>query len=269
MNKRIEMIYNRENDIWGLPQVYKNIQLYPIKIKDSKYKKLFYEIFSYPKDSLSYANIEMTKKILKMSYLKFIVSSRNNEDSFNDFINLLKYITKENVVLETNILDQRIGLEVENIIYRLKVGNVYISEMAFNDIREIVLEQNGLSIEYVNQYNEELEKKLKYINDKNPINFEDQIFTLVVQLKTSLREIGELTLYQINNIIERLIVAKDYDIYKPPLVTGEIKLKHGDIKPWFYHREKQGGRYDSILIDVDKFVSEYKDILPGLERNKI
>ena len=61
MNENVRAIYNPSSDIWGLPQTYKTIKFYPIKVHDQDKQDLFYRIFAQPK---SYIN---KKEIVKLS----------------------------------------------------------------------------------------------------------------------------------------------------------------------------------------------------------
>ena len=51
MNDEVKKIYNPANDIFGYPQNYKNVEFYPLLVKDLEYIGLFNIIFTYPKQS--------------------------------------------------------------------------------------------------------------------------------------------------------------------------------------------------------------------------
>ena len=53
MNENVRAIYNPSSDIWGLPQVYKTISFYPIKVKDQIEQNLLYKIFAQPKQYIN------------------------------------------------------------------------------------------------------------------------------------------------------------------------------------------------------------------------
>lgn len=266
MNENLEKIYNHDYDIWGYPQIYKGIKIYPIKIKDSIYRNLFYRLLTYPKNSLINLPVKELKRIIKMSYLKFILYSDfypTIEENIEKICSFISYVTKEeNVGMKFNG-DIR---DVDQVKLKIAIGKIDIDEYEFDDIREIILEQNGLSIEYVNEYQSDLEKLLAFSRvETKDIDFEDEIFTFAVHMRKNPEEIGEYTIYQLQNMIERLFTWNTYDLYKPLEVSGQIKLKHGEIKPYLYHRAKTG-RYDSILIRQEKFADEHKDIFPGIEK---
>jgi hypothetical protein len=118
-------------------------------------------------------------------------------------------------------------------------------------MREMILEQNGLSIEFIEEYNPDLEESLRFNNRLSEgITLQDEIFTLCTVKNISLKEVEDMTVYQFKQLLERMMVLEEYRLYKPLLATGEIKLKGGELKNYFYHSEKKG-RYSSILLSRD------------------
>lgn len=257
MNETVSKIYRSENDIFGIPQTYKGVDFYPILIKDLKYQDLFYKIFAHPKSYI--ANVD----VLKASYLKFLVYvlyqqfGPTGQEVVVQLEDILRYITKQEkveVLFKQN--DGRSGLESVDLMVR--INEVGFSELEFDDIREIVLEQNNLSIEYVESYNPELEAHLEFINrNMGELSFQDQVFTFCVIMKIGLDEVRKYSLFQFSNLMEKLLTLKEYDLYKPLLVSGQITLKSGDIKHYLYHSTKSG-RYDAIFINKDAFMETNK-----------
>jgi hypothetical protein len=258
MNEFLAKNYVASNDIFGYPQSYKELELYPIKVKDKKIADLFYHLMTYPKNYIA------DKRVIHMSYLKFaIVFSEDQRKASADIETLMKHITrKDSVIVQVMELDADKPNEPENIRFRIMIDeNIEISEEYFEDIREIILEQNGSSIEYVNQYHPEMEAKLMDLYKSNNITFEDQIFTLSTFMKKNVEEIGEYTLYQLQDIFDRMIVLKQFDLYQPLIVSGQITMKGSNtIQSYLYHRERKD-RYASILTSSDSFREKIKDIM--------
>ena len=276
MNNSIEKIYDKTKDIWGDPQTYRGINFHPLKIRESEYQKNFNFLFTYPKNSIP------DRDILRMSYLKFVVFVMQgliNSSGFevsNMLLDFLKHITKEkNVSISGMIMPlQKLGylplekivrvtngIELKDISLKLIIGNVEFNETGFDEIREIILEQNGLSIEYVNEYNPELEKILvTYSKMNGEITFEDEAYTFASLLGKSMKEIGNYTIVQYKNHMKRMVMLKDYDLYKPLEAVGQIKVKSGEIKHYLSHFGKEG-RYSSILVNTKEF--EKNDLMQG------
>ncbi len=255
MREEVRNFYNPLKDVFGLPQVYRGIDFYPIHVGDSDATDAFYKIMTYPKNSIS------DREVIRMSYFKFIiVSAKDRLKTTNSIIDLFKHITRSDKVdVYAESIDTTKPPSMVNSTYYIRINNVSISEWEFEDLREIILEQNGLSIEFVNDYNPELERKLNQIHLKSDMDVEDEIFTLSVLMGKLPSELRDLTLYQLQNIFERSITLKQFDIYEPLLKSGNIKMLGGDLRHYLYHRHKKG-RYDDILIQTDRFLEKNKDV---------
>ncbi len=246
MNEIVKKIYISENDIWGEPQIYKNIKLYPIKISEIKYKNLFYELFCYPK------NFIPDKTIFKMSYLKYllyVVSNWYGKKSIEMVENLelfLKHVTKIDNIKMLIDKDERIIINIDDI---------ELNEFDFDNLREIILEQNGLSIDYVEQYNPELEDKLKFFQNDDDPDFDDEIFLFCSILNRTLFEIKDYTLYQFKYQFRKMVSLIEYKSFKPLEISGQIysKNKGEEIIKHYFRHDKKSGRYESILIDKQKY----------------
>lgn len=248
MNTEAIQNYDEINDAFGYPQKYKEIEFHPLLVKDLEYIKLFNGIFTYPKLAAS-----STKRLYKMSYLKFVlIELQIPQHMIEDFF---KYITKnEDVeIIALNAKGKVETLEdLDNSIFQLQIGKTIFSEEEFENLREIILEQNGSDIDYINQYNPDLEENLKWVQREYPLTFNDQIFTLSVLFKYIPKEIGEWTLYQLSELFDRIIVLKQYELYEPLIASGQVKMKSGKLQSYLYHRKKKD-RYDSILMSQEEF----------------
>jgi len=257
MKDKLRKNYKPQNDICGYPQKYKTLDLHPLMLRDFDMQDIFYKVFAYPKNYVP--NIE----VIKMSYMKyifFIVQSNVNKDGHEMMdwtIEILKYITKKDVGLEVQTSDDIKTFDDLNI--RIKIGEEYFTENDFENIREVVLEQNGLSIEYVEAYNVELEQKLAFVN-RSELDLSDEVSIFCSMSNFSMVEImDKYTLYQFKEHFERKCILENFNMYKPLEVSGQIKLKNGEIDHYFYH-SKRKGRYDSILISKDEFVSKNDEL---------
>ncbi|GIU69814.1 MAG: hypothetical protein KatS3mg002_1050 [Candidatus Woesearchaeota archaeon] len=250
----LDKIYKKENDIFGYPQIYKEIKFYPLKISDIEMIDVFYGVFQYPK------NIISDKEVLKMSYLKYLllVIRYGIRDSIeSDLKKLLCHILKTKKVSFDYIQDEN-----KNLSINIKINDIELSEYDFDIMREIILLQNGLSVEYIESFNPELEKILVEANKKyEDITLEDEIFTLVCLTKLSIEEISKLTLYQFKKLLQRAMLVFEYNQIKPLEISGQIKSESGkEIIKHYLSNIKLSGRYENILIPKDSFVSEQKDL---------
>lgn len=257
MNDIVKQYYNESNDIWGYPQKYKNVDIYPLKLKDLQYINTFYQLFLYPKNYIP------DKQIIKMSYLKFLLSviqsnidpEKNNIDLSKNLIDFLKFITKkENIKYAYNITE---GIEDPLTAINIKViiDDIEFTEMDIDNLREMILEQNGMWIEYIEDYNPGLEEKLKFMNrSSNGIDFKDELFVYSSLMNVPIQQLEDITLYQFKNQLERLVMIMDYELIKPLEISGQIKSKDGSeiVKHYFTHSIRNG-RYSSIMMSENAF----------------
>ena len=263
MKEELKKTYDEGNDIFGYPQVYKGIELYPIKIRDVKYQHTFYQMFTHPKNYIS------NRDILRSSYLKFFIYAVipnleiDDATALSEFLDFISYITR---VDDISIIYKQVpGEGLESILLKLKVGEKEFREDEFDDIREIILEQNGLSIEYVESYDPGLEESLRFANKNTDMSFQDEIFTFCSLMRIAIKDIEDYTILQFKNHFEKLLTLKEFDLYKPLLVSGQITLKSGDVRHYLY-KSKKSGRYDSILVDVEEF--KQSDLMKAID-NKL
>jgi len=243
--------YNTGNDLFGYPQVYKDVKFYPLKIMDTEGKHLYYRIFQYPKEYIP------DKAIIKSSYLKYLLVYINSQlskglgESLEKLlIKFLKIVTK---VDDIQLLYPEKVSTLEELIITVKIGNVKFNEGDFEIIREIILNQNGLSVEYVEEFNPELEELLSFMNRKfDNLSFEDEVITFCSMLGKTIQEIEDYTLYQFSKHFERLILLHTHTIYSPLEISGQIKSKDGsEIIKHYLSPVLKNGRYSSIMSSMD------------------
>jgi hypothetical protein len=260
MNPVAMRYYKPENNIWGYDQEYKGIKLKPIRIKDVYHREMFYKLFAVPQKYIP------DYQVLKMSYLKFLlyvvqgsISNGNNKEELSEkLIELLSHITGIDNISYSYTVDENAKdiLEVSKIY--INIGDIQINEGDFDNIREIVLAQNGLTIEYVESYNPSLEKNLEFLNRNTAnITFEDQIFVMASLLSVPVTSLENYTLYQFNSHLERMTSLEKYRIINPLEISGQIKSKTGEelARHYFYHSENTN-RYDRLLLDKDTFIKQ-------------
>jgi len=262
MNSIVQQTYNPDNDIWGLPQEYKGVKFYPIKIKETKYKKLFYKLFCQPKSYIA------DRDILRMSYLKFLLYAVHIEP--NELLDFLYHVTQigkpdskdygDNDPIHYKHEETPEGRDLfEKFALFIFINDIIFTEQDFDNLREIILEQNGTSIEYIESYNPELEDKLAFMQkDMLDMDLKDEIFSFCALTGLSEIETGEKTLFQFQARFEREAMLKEYSLFKPLEVSQQITAKNKKdelFKHYLRHVEKSG-RYDSIFVGKDKFLAD-------------
>lgn len=245
-------MYNPRLNKSGKPQEYKSILFHPLKIKDEEYYDWLISFLSYNKNSIP------DVKILKMSYLKFFVlylSDGYSENATTKFQDILSYITGCNVVL---MYKQTQSSETDeyksNVEFYITFDEIEVSEWEFDSIREILLEQNGVTLNFVNSYDASLEEHLKFVHRNNKSGtFEEQIFSYCAYMRIPINIVEEThTFYQFNKMMSRIRMLLTFELYKPLEASGQISIKDGEIEDWLSHLPERG-RYDDILVKRETF----------------
>jgi len=250
-------LYDKSLNKWAHPQTYKLINLYPISLQHEKHYEKMIEFLAYPKNSI------LDKDVTKASYLGFIINilhrfeldKNGKSDVHENFIALMEYITKSTCEIEYKYRIPK-PKKITDIQYTLIFdGSNKVSENDFEEIREIILEQNGIPLSYINEYHPELEEKMNKLNNNATLTFEEQLFAFCDVAGLSMAQLKEYSYYQFKKHFERTSIRFEYEIFKPLESSGQIKLKDGEIKHWLSHISKKG-RYDSILIKKEEYVKK-------------
>ena len=258
-------MYNEKLNKWGLPQEFKGLFIKPLRLLDEKKYETMQKILCYPK------HIVQDRIVSKASYLNFIINVlyafdlQENEKStmISDLTDFLGFVTdmKCDILFEyrkqsvETMLDMKYTLLFYEIEGGEHVNEIKITENDFENIRKIVLEQNGITVKSVEEYIPALEEKLQIANKKDNMTFEEELFSLCDACGLTINEISNYTIYQFKKHFQRTQLRVEFLAFKPLEVSGQIKLKNGEIKHWLSHISDKG-RYDSILISKETYQKE-------------
>jgi len=250
MNPELSKNYSTERDGLGYHQNYKNLKIYPIRICDIDYLPLFYKLFAYPKKSMDIQN----REIFRMTYFKFILNMEALYNRNNDMKVITKYLIFFISFITKTDMDKvkiiKIDVDEKNYSLQLHIEEKVFDETDFDNIREIILQQNGLSIESVEDYSEDLERYLKHHNRfSENYDLNDQILFFASRLQKTVKEIENCTIYQMKNQIK---ILQDIQHYEMNVIDLAMAGKEYKVPKVFEHLIVPG-RYDSILQDVDDF----------------
>lgn len=240
------LFYDDMKDVFKEPQEYKGISFYPLKIKDYSYINKMYMLFAFPKRAHSIKD----PVLYKMSYLKFLllIIGRSFDDGEieKDLVDCLKYITHADVEIDT-YGDTK---HLDTFDFKVIIDGVSFPANEFDNIRSIILKQNGTSVEYVEDYNENLEKSLRDYRKHTPsYNFKDRVLSFAVLMGKTIDEIKDCTLYEMEKLLEALGNTLEYKMQVVPLTHVSEKYK---FIPYMTHFEEED-RYSGIKVDIDKF----------------
>ena len=264
--------YIEENDALGLPQEYKGIKFYPLKLITDRdvYNKL---------DILYHNNLlEQETFLKKMSLLKyFLFINQVYSDDVSEILkDILESTCKCNIsfYFSNDYNEEKYPYEVftygilknEEHIRRLRFyirfdykgkDPIYIADFSFNVIKKILLFQNGLPSDNFRVSSKTLDEKLKKdrqkkLKSQNGATFAEQIIILHLMSHTPMDMIKNYTYKQFRMCIDRIQKIKEYDTFKALESAGFISFKNKkhSIDDWFVSI-KHKGLLDDLLLDAD------------------
>ena len=213
------------------------------KLKD------FQESIKLPVKGNEYPN-EVYMKWVREVFLRTLLHIVNASD---EGCIKLDYDSPENIK-RIDLLELK---DIQNIKITIEDGDFIftINENEFEGLKSRILEQNGIDIDYIMQYDKDLElyKQIKYQN-QDTATFDEQVDAFCVYMHKLPREIGQsVTFYNFNKLFSRQDVKLTYEILQPLLSSGQISMKDGHkIKHWAEHIPKSG-RYDDVLMSKEEF----------------
>ena len=250
------------------PVPYKNIKLYPVKVKD-------YDTFYRCIQSLTLEkNSIPDKKILKMSYLEYLYHL-HIENKEIDYLLLLDYllklcikddevrinyyfdrITKKPVLkIGHRILDAN-GKEIPNE-YGIEIDGEEFNATDFDEIRIIICNQNLVELvdetiqKEVRDKMEEARRIKAGLNGNKPASFEDTILCLVASTNMSLDQVYELSLRKFIKLLQRVDAKLHYQIYMTAAMSGFVEFKDKSVlRHWMSDFEKENKNSD-VLLNFD------------------
>lgn len=232
--------------IYNKPFKYNDdITLYPVTMNDVMLFQSISKSITVRKDS-----IFRSKKIIKMNYIDFLFYSFRNVELEMEyeisglshylfyFIELIKLCCKNPEV--------RLG-EGFNQLY---INNTLLTPEIFNDLRRIIIIQNGIDFDIDEFLNADTEQRLlKAQKDQNKnadkADIEDYIDSLVIAMSTTEDRIMNMTIRKFWRYVKRYQLYEGYTIAKTGECSGMVSFKE-PIKYWM------------VSLDEDDKYKDYK-----------
>ena len=250
------------------PVPYKNIKLYPVKVRD--YDTSYRSISCLTLEKKSIPDI----KIIKMSYLEYIYHLHIQNKEI-DYLLLLDYLLKLCVKDEEvrinyyfdkvtqkpvfkighRVLDKE-GNEIPDE-YGVKIDGEVFDATDFDEMREIICNQN-----LVERPDETIQKEIRDKMEEarrikaresgnKPAPFEDTILCLVASTSISLEQTYDLSLRKFIKLLERVDAKMHYQIYMTAAMSGFAEFKDKSVfRHWMSDLEKENKNSD-VMLDFD------------------
>lgn len=232
---------------FGLPYKYKEIDIYPILMKDYPTWEKNMGILSIEKNYIG--SIE----IIQMSYLKFLIGlgleDENILDQLIDIIHIVLRLSKKDYKVEFILGDKTEIL----IKHNDDSESIIISEQDFEDIKTIILYQNihGYSDKYINPDIKKAAEEYNKLKSKNmpAISLEKKVIAVCSNTNYQLQEIAEIPIRTFTQLFDMIVEKIDYSILKGAELSGNVTFKQ-PIEHWIYREEKDP--YTAGFVDYEE-----------------
>lgn len=238
---------------FGFPYKYKELNVYPIQVKDYYYWEKNLDILLIEKNYIGDLDI------IQMSYLKFLIGlGLSDESVIKKLIKILRLVLrlKDDEYTIELILEGNLQIVLQPKKSELPIYT--ISEEEFEDIKTIICYQN--IYKYDDKYVDPDIKKAvdDYLNlktkDAPKLTLERKIYGLAVGCNMRLEDIAELPIRAFGQLFDLMVEEKDYHTLKGAELQG-TSFKN-PIEHWIYKEEKD--RYDEGFMDLDEYKKQIR-----------
>lgn len=229
--------YVEQYTIFSEPIPYKDLELYPIMVKD-------YLVFDSCVDILQ---IEKNKipdiKVIQMSYLKFLILKLFKDDSpsmINELTNgelyeykFVKLLSLIFHVEENEVIFGQYG----NGLVGIKIKDVEISHQEFDEIRKIILFQNIYDYDDIEMSDDFKRVVSEYYQEKNKNiispTLEDKIDVIITKTSLNEEQIKNMSYRRFCRIFDRVRDEIDY------IVGSNGYTRKEPPEHWIYRQKKE------------------------------
>jgi len=192
------------------------------------------------------------KKIIKMTYLDFLLFCLNNNtlEKQYDILGLSKYYFYAIQLLQLCCKDSKVEINYQT--GQILINEQIITPQIFDDLRRIIIIQNDIDFDIDEFLNYDTEQRLlkaqKDLNrNKDKSNIEDYIDSLVITMNTTESKIMDMTIRKFWRYIKRYQLHENYTILKTGECSGMISLKE-PIRYWMLSLE-ENEKYKHLKMD--------------------
>lgn len=253
------MVYNKDTLspflLYSKPIQYnEKITLYPVTMEYVVEFQMYSRAITFRKDSRF-----GEKKIIKMTYLDFLFYAMTNPELsllVEDTPDLGKFFFYTINLLGLVCKDQPIDINDEG---HIRINEYEINPDEFDDLRRIIILQNGINFDIDEFLNYETEKRLqKAQQDMNKgndvVTIEDYIDSLCLVLHISEDVIKNMSIRKFWRLIRRHELHENYTIMKTGECSGMVKFKE-PIKHWMRSIEEED-KYAHLKANEDELKSK-------------
>jgi hypothetical protein len=241
--------------VFDKPVVYKDLLLHPIKVKEC-YEFAFYSTCLLLEKNSIQGNPELALKAISMTRLEFLFESNNDENKLiARFDALLKLCTKD---WETIIV---YGKEPDGKPF-FKVGETKYNSADFDEIRNIIAEQNLLDIpderiqKNVRDSLEEARRFKERVSNSKTASLEDQMIALAMYAGWGLNDVYDMPYRKFVLSIRRANHMIMSDIYLNASMSGFVKFKDKSVLRGWLTDLETGDKYSDVKMNPEQLAGK-------------
>lgn len=236
---------------YSLPMEYMGVTVYPVTMKNYYSLQAFSEGITFRKES-RLPDINM----IKMTYLEFLLCTANNTELAEKYeiphLPMFWTYALSLLCIACKIEPKQIGVEIDkgdNKIY-LILNGIKFNSKQFDNLRRIIIAQNGIDYDIDTFINYDTEKALNAPdpsakNDSSTL--EDYIDSLCVAINCSAKEVADMPVRKFWRYIQRINQRDTYIICKTGEAGGMVTYKE-PIRHWM-----------SNINNIDKYKDKIID----------
>lgn len=211
------------------PVPYKNLLIYPFKVKEYYNFMVSIDILTQEKDKINDINI------IQMSYLEYIVKVLFNDNTFNEDWgeeNSIIWKKKFNTIitnsLQCDITDINFCLDKKGKIFLIIKGQKILAKH-FNDIIKIILHLNisNYTDEYISpDVQEAIDKYLQQQwNKTHSPNLYKKILFVISETGFKKSDIFDMSILEFEDLYTLILKKFDYKINRTAELSGNVEFK--------------------------------------------
>lgn len=242
------------------PVPYKELMIYPIKIRDYFLFSRCASILMLEKNSITDPQLAM--KAISMTYLEYLFSV-NSQDTSNTILQL--FVGLFALILRIDKNDTEFKVEFGTLPDgrpSFKIGGTIYDSSDFDEIKNIIAEQNMLDLpderiqKNVRDKLEEARRFKEKLSGNKPASFEEQMVALSLYNKVDLEKIYDMTVRKFIMSLRRANHMIMSNIYLTASMSGFVEFKDKSIlKTWLVDLNEED-KFGDVKLDPEAVQSK-------------
>ena len=243
--------------VFDEPIPYKKLLIYPVKIK--YYMEFLYLSSCLLLEKNSIKDPIIAVKAISMSYMEYLFMVSNDENRLILLFDGLLRLVLNKVEDKEFEISYEYGEDKKPLF---KIGNETYNSEDFNNLREIISEQNSLSLpdekiqKEVREKMEEARRFKERLNKNKTASFEELIMALSLYTGWELSKIYDMTIRKFSMALQRANHMVMSTIYLTASMSGFVTFKDKSIlKGWLSDLEEKD-KYKDVTMSLDSITKK-------------